>query len=174
MEKSTNRIKDKLKWLWDNFESVIGVTMLLVMLLILTYQVILRQVLKSPTIWAEDVGCYLFIGMSYIGASAACRSGRHIKIDNAPNVFPKALRPYVLLLGSLVWLAICAYVAFNCFQYVTDIYASGRNSPASRIMMWIPYSGMMLGFVFMTIRIVQMEVLPGFKRVFKRKEAGFQ
>jgi len=50
-------------------------------------QVVLRYVFNNPQAWAEEVGRYLFVWITFLGAAAAFARDTHIRIDVVLNLF---------------------------------------------------------------------------------------
>jgi TRAP-type C4-dicarboxylate transport system permease small subunit len=69
----------KITFIKDNFEEIICGLLLGIMLLILTYQVVLRFIFNSSNAWSEELARYLFIWFIFIGASYAAQKTAHIK-----------------------------------------------------------------------------------------------
>lgn len=54
---------------------------LLAMTLIVTYQVIARYLLSSPTVWAWDITVQLMLMMLMLGMAQAYQEGAHVRVD---------------------------------------------------------------------------------------------
>ena len=52
-------------------------------------QVVLRYFFNNPQSWAEEVGRYLFVWITFLGAATAFARGTHIRIDAVVNLFGK-------------------------------------------------------------------------------------
>jgi TRAP-type C4-dicarboxylate transport system permease small subunit len=50
-------------------------------------QVVLRYVFNNPQAWAEEVGRYLFVWITFLGAAAAFSRDAHIRVDVLVNRF---------------------------------------------------------------------------------------
>lgn len=78
-------------------------------------QVVLRYVFNSPQTWAEEVGRYLFVWITLLGASVAVARDSHIRLDAIVNLLPKVTKhPLdifrrlvdILAAGLLLWAGI--------------------------------------------------------------------
>lgn len=67
-------------------ECLIGV-LLVLMILIISYQVFLRFVLNNPTSWSEELSIILLIWFGNLGISLGIRERKHISIDYLYNKF---------------------------------------------------------------------------------------
>ena len=95
-------MKKILKWLDDNIELYICVFLMSFMTLLVFVQVVMRYVFNNSLSWSEELARYTFIWLIYIGISYGCKLRKHIKIDAALYLFPKKVRPYVVLLGDIL------------------------------------------------------------------------
>ncbi len=60
-----------------------------VSLVALTFGVLTRYVFMRPVAWPDELSTYLFIFMSFIGASASVRDNTELKVDALYERFPK-------------------------------------------------------------------------------------
>lgn len=60
-----------------------------VSLVALTLGVITRYVFMRPVAWPDELSTYLFIFMSFLGASASVRDNSELKVDALYERFPK-------------------------------------------------------------------------------------
>ena len=54
-------------------------------------QVVLRYVFNQPQTWAEEVGRYLFIWITFLGAAVAFARDTHIRVDAVMELFGPAV-----------------------------------------------------------------------------------
>lgn len=146
----------------NSIEKVIGILLVGALFIILSYQVFGR-VLNLPMVWTDEAARYLFVMLTYIGAGFAVLVQKHIKIDILIYAWPKPLRPYMELLGSLVSVLFCAFVFYHTVKYNMIIAKSGRIGPTLGISMSIPYAAVNIGYFLMSVRLIQAEVIPKIK-----------
>ncbi len=144
-----------LKWLDDYLEMSIGVVLILVIAVILTVQVFMRYVMGASLSWSEELARYLFIWLIYIGISYGAKVMRHIKIDAGLYLFPKKFRPYVVIIGDVVFLVFCFIVVFNCVRLLQRQIMMEQHSPAMDIHMALVYAAPLVGFGLTAIREIQ-------------------
>ena len=70
--------------------------------LVLSFQVIMRYVFHSSLGWSEELARYMFVWLVFIGISYGAKVMRHIKIDAFLYLFPKCMRPYIVILGDTI------------------------------------------------------------------------
>jgi len=72
-------------------------------------QVVLRYFFNSPQTWAEEVGRYLFIWITFLGAAAAFARDTHIRVDAVMSLFgPKVERAADLVRRAIEAVAVGA------------------------------------------------------------------
>lgn len=146
----------------NSVEKVVGALLVGALFVVLLYQTFGRA-FALPTIWTDEVARYLFILLMYIGAGLAVLMQKHIKIDILIFIWPKRIRPYIELLGSIISAAFCAYVVYQTSRYNMIVAASGRIAPTLGILVAIPYLSVIIGFFLMFVRLLQVEIIPPIK-----------
>lgn len=105
--------------------------------ILLVANVFSRSVLNNSLKFAEELGQFMMIIITFIGISTAARFSKNINmnaiIDNLPNKVRKAFMLVISFFTSFVMF----YVSYLCFLYAKDIYKVGRISTAMEIPMWI-------------------------------------
>lgn len=145
-----------IKWLDNHLEVSLGMFLLTSMTIILFIQVIARRVFNNSLVWSEELARYIFIWLVYLGISYGAKQLRHIKIEGALALFPKFLRPYVILLGSLLFLAYSVIIIYTGYDLVLRQVALNQISPALGIPLSVIYAAPVVGFLFAGIRQVQV------------------
>ncbi|MDD4842869.1 MAG: TRAP transporter small permease [Anaerotignum sp.] len=145
-----------LKWLDEEFELAICSILMVVMTVLIFVQVIMRYVFGSSLVWSEEMARYVFIWLIYLGISYGARVMKHIKIEAALGLFPKKLRPFVIILGDILFLVFSAVIVYLAYGIVMQQVKLNQKSPAMQIPMWFMYSAPMVGFAFTAIRQLQV------------------
>lgn len=148
-------MKKAIKWLDDYLEVSIGVVLMSLMTIIIFIQVIARYVLHNSLSWSEELARYLFIWIIYLGISYGCKVMKHIKIDACMALFPRKARPYVELIGILIFLAFAVYIAVTGFDLTMKQIPLNRNSPAMGLPMQYVYAAPAVGMALSAVRLAQ-------------------
>ena len=144
-EKKINRVEE---WL--------SVAVLIAILILLSYQVIMRFVFHNTNSWSEELARYLFIWLVYLSASYAIYKNAHIKIDAVKNLYPKKIRKYIPILGNLIFLVYAVVITVYSCGYCMDIYASHQVSMGLGVMMAYMYASIPVGHALMSLRLIQL------------------
>ena len=139
----------------DNIERHISVIFIAVMFALVFYQVVLRYLFNSPNRWSEEAARYLHIYMIFICCSYAAKENAHIRIDAALNLYPKSLRPVIVVIGELVWIAFCVIVVIVSIRLTRSVARAGQYSVALRTPLWVFYAVIPFGYSLTIIRIIQ-------------------
>ena len=148
-------LKKILKWLDDNIELYICVFLMSFMTLLVFVQVVMRYVFNNSLSWSEELARYTFIWLIYIGIGYGCKLRKHIKIDAALYLFPKKARPYVVLLGDILFIAFAVYITYTGFFYSMEQIQFDMRSAALKIPYQYIYMSTVVGFGLATIREIQ-------------------
>jgi TRAP-type C4-dicarboxylate transport system permease small subunit len=148
-------LKKILKWLDDNIELYLCVFLMSAMTLLIFVQVVMRYVFNNSLSWSEELARYIFIWLIYIGISYGCKLRKHIKIDAALYLFPKKVRPYVILLGDILFLVFAIYIVRTGYTYSMDQIKYGTRSAALKIPFQYIYMSTVVGFGLAAIRQIQ-------------------
>jgi C4-dicarboxylate transporter DctQ subunit len=76
-------------------------------------QVVLRYIFNSPLTWVEEVGRYLFIWITFLGAAVAFARDTHIRVDAVIGLFGKKVARGGDLLRRLVEAAAMAMLLYS-------------------------------------------------------------
>lgn len=144
-----------LKWLDENIELYLCVFLMSFMTLLIFVQVVMRYVFNNSLSWSEELARYVFIWLIYIGISYGCKLRKHIKIDAALYLFPKKIRPYVVVIGDILFIAFAVYITVTGFSYSMEQIKYNMRSPALKIPYQYIYMSTVVGFGLATIRQIQ-------------------
>ena len=123
-------MKKILNWLNDNAEMYICIVLLGLFSVILFIQVIARYVFNNSLSWSEESARYLFIWLVFIGISYGSKQMKHLRIDVFLNIFPKKIRPYILVLSDIIVMLFAAVVFYSAVTTVTKYMKTHMASPA--------------------------------------------
>ncbi|MFC1917222.1 TRAP transporter small permease subunit [Chloroflexota bacterium] len=114
------------------------------------YEVISRYVFNKPTIWATEVGGYLFVATGFLAAAYVVHLGGHIRVDIIVDRFPAGLKraadAFTLTLAMVYSVVLCWQgwnMAWRAYTY--DWHASTPlGTPIFFPMLLIPIGGGLL------------------------------
>lgn len=128
---------------------------ILLMGLILAYEVVMRGVFKSPTIWVMNTAIYLFIWTMLLGAAYTLMLGKHVRIDLIIDMLPKGLQNVLEVITSAMGIVFCYVVSKQGWAMVsTSIRLNKMTDNLMRIPMWWVQIPLVIGFVLLALQFL--------------------
>jgi len=126
---------------------------ILAMGLILTYEVFVRYVFNSPTIWVQETSIYLYMWTMLAAASYTLQKRKHVHVDLVIDRLPARPRSVLEAVTSAVGTVFCAIVSVQAYQMIEATVRFGKVSATPlRVPLWIPQSALLMGFVLLTFQ----------------------
>lgn len=143
-----------LKKFLDNFEEYFVVWTLAIMTVLVFVQVVMRYVFSNSLSWSEELARYIFLWLSWVGASYAVRERSHFRVEMFANMIKGTNRKWFELFVLLVWFVFSLFMAFVGTQLVLFLVETGQTSAAMDMPMSWVYASVPVGCALMTIRLV--------------------
>ena len=123
--------------------------------LILTYEVVMRYLLKIPTIWEIEASIYLGVLATFMGAAYGLKDGAHINIDLIIRALPASLQSKLQKITLLLSLLFCTYVAWKGWELFWEAFSKGWRSES----VWgpplaVPYFFLPLGLTLLSLQFL--------------------
>jgi TRAP-type C4-dicarboxylate transport system permease small subunit len=99
-------------------ENVFLVSLLTAMILLSVGQIVAREVFESGLFWSGEVIRIMVLWLAMIGAVAACRENRHIRIDAISHLLSDRAVCAARLLVDTFAALVCATVAWHAWRYL--------------------------------------------------------
>ncbi|MGB9781995.1 MAG: TRAP transporter small permease [Moorellaceae bacterium] len=151
-----NRLLTSLEALAQGVSLILGILMLL-MVVVIFVQVIARYVLHNSLSWSEEIGRYLFIWITFLGAVIGVKERLHVGVDVVVNSLPAGVRKILVLVGNLLMIAFVGYMLQGSFKLIE--LGKHQASPATSIPMLYPYLILPLGSILMLVYLLVNTVL---------------
>jgi TRAP-type C4-dicarboxylate transport system permease small subunit len=110
-----------------------------------------RYILGATFIWADEVQIYIMIWMAFLGAVVVSWRRMHLRMDLLFKMLPARLRLWVSMLERATTIVLAGVVLYLSGQYAYTMFALDRLSDVAQVPMWIPHSGVALGFGLMLL-----------------------
>ena len=144
-----------LKFLNDRLEEIFLVILMIAAVAIVAAQVITRYVLKVSLPWSEEIARYMFLWLTWVGASYATKERKHVSIDIIYEKLPKAGKTVCTIISTIVWLIFLGMMFYLSFRLTRSVASGGQVAVGSGIPMWIPYASIPTGMGLMLFRLIQ-------------------
>jgi TRAP-type C4-dicarboxylate transport system permease small subunit len=145
------------KRFWRAYEASVNagaVALFSVMVAITAIGVFFRYVLDDALPWAEEADRYLFIWLSFVGASITMRHNAHIAVDIVVRSFNPAHRRWVALLSETCIIVFLA-VVFRASESVIAVTSLSRTTATDVPMSWV-YLAVPVGCVLIGIETLRL------------------
>jgi TRAP-type C4-dicarboxylate transport system permease small subunit len=106
-------------------ENALLVLLLGVMMLLATAQIVLRIFFDTGIIWADELLKILVLWIALVGAVAASRSRRHIRIDVLSHFVPERYARVPGLVVDAFAAFVCGLIAWHSWRYIHLTIESG-------------------------------------------------
>lgn len=147
-----------LRWLDNHFEELLSVILFTLMTILISLQIIFRELADFSLDWTEELGRYTFIWLVYISASLAVKNKRHLRVEFVETILPKKASKWYSLFGQSIWLAFSLYMVMEGYNVASHVLDSGQTSPSVGLTMGYVYMIVPIGFGLMSIRILQLMI----------------
>lgn len=123
--------------------------------MILAYEVVMRGVFKSPTIWVMDTAIYLFMWTMLIGSSYTLMLGKHVRIDLIFERFPKKMQLVLDVITGAMCVWLCTVVSKQAWNMIqTSIRLNKLTDNMMHIPVWWIQLPLLIGFVMLGAQFV--------------------
>ena len=132
-------------------ENTFLVVTLTALILLAAAQILLRNVFDTGFVWSEELLRLLLLWLAMIGAVAASRQDKHIKIDVLSRFLPPRMRLASQVATAMFASCVCGLIAWHAFRFVAESREFGEvvlvNAPA-----WWFQAVLPLGFALIAYR----------------------
>jgi TRAP-type C4-dicarboxylate transport system permease small subunit len=121
----------------DRLVAFIVVALLVVMTAITSAGVFWRYIMNDALSWAEELGCYMLVWVSFLGAALATYRGTHIAIDVVYDRLPRWAQRILDILVNGTIVVFMGAILLSSLKILPVVHT--RISPTLFISMDIPY-----------------------------------
>ncbi len=118
MRSGLSTVFDRLDRLGQLLENIALVVMLGGMIVLGFGQIVLREVFETGFVWADELIKLMVLWLAMIGAVAASRDDRHIRIDVLSQVLPDGVIKYSRLLVDAFAAVVSGVIAWQAWRYL--------------------------------------------------------
>lgn len=117
-------------------------------------QVVLRYVFHTGIFGTDEMSRFIFVFITWIGASIGIKEKEHIDISLLTDIFPK-VRKYTDVFSTLVCLGMCLFLLVNGLDMVQIMIEKGQLSTALKVPMGAAYAIIPLSALLMGIKYIR-------------------
>jgi len=151
-----------IKWLDKNFEKCILVSLLVVMAGVLSFQVIMRFVVNSPTFWSDRVAQLSLVISMFFSISYCIRRGSSLKIDLLTKSVPKVAQKVISLVVKVIMLILFSLLTIASWETLGQYLERGTTDAALGIPISSLYIVVFIALALTVIRCAQVLIFEFF------------
>lgn len=159
-----------LKWLNENFEEFVLVSLLVAMTLIMGVQICARYIFNNSLTWTEELTRFLFIWSGFLSVSYCTKKCISIKVEQLLEMITPRQCAGVKVFTHTIELIFFIYLIPFAWSYLMSAVQSGQTSPACNIPMYYVQVAPLFSFLLVIFRIAQRWVAE-FKTVMRKGDA---
>ena len=131
-------------------ENVLLISMLALMVLLAAAQILARNFFGISILYADQLLRLLVLWVALLGAVAASREGKHIRVDAIARWLPGRIKAGVAVLTDLFTIVVCAVVSWQAVRFLLSAHESGEMAFGA-LPVWA--SGIILPLAFSLIAL---------------------
>jgi TRAP-type C4-dicarboxylate transport system permease small subunit len=145
--------------LWDGLVSSLGLAGGLLIVAIAglsSWDIVCRYVLRSPVVWAGEIGEYMLLACVFLTLALSWREDRHVRVDILYVYWSRKWRVRANLVFSFWALVFCAALTWYGYLQVRQAFLQGETSvtataiPTYPVLAFIP-----IGAFLLCVQIIQ-------------------
>jgi len=143
--------------------------LIVVMMASMVYDVVMRHILNRPTIWADELSCFLLVGVSFLGAAYALKTDSHVRIETFVAFLPRRAKNFMETVTDVLSVAFLFIFAWQGGRLVYESFVYTRIAPTLlRTPLYLPQSFLAVGLIWFWVQMLAHTV----KRFVARQEKG--
>lgn len=103
--------------------------LVIALMLLVSYDVIMRYIFSRPTEWGQEMNGYLQLGVVFLGGGYALLHNAHVRVDNIYKRLPFKGRAVVDAVSYFVLFAICAVLIWKGGGGCLGVSEKGDSEP---------------------------------------------
>jgi TRAP-type C4-dicarboxylate transport system permease small subunit len=135
------------------FEELLTATLLGGMILLAGSQILLRNLFDSGLVWADPTLRIMVLWIALLGAIAATRENRHIRIDLFSHYLSIQTQTLLSVIHDLFSAIVCGIIAWHSARFVHIEWQEGTKLFAN-LPSWVAEIIIPIGFTAMALRFI--------------------
>jgi C4-dicarboxylate transporter DctQ subunit len=127
----------------------------LIMAVVTTTDVFLRYFFGKPLLFADDIGVYCMIFITFMGAALTLKMKRHIMVDMFYKMLPRRAQLWLDVVTTFVGCFVIWIITWHSLVWVRYTYDSSYTSSGIlQTPMWMPMSMIPIGLFFFGLQYI--------------------
>jgi C4-dicarboxylate transporter DctQ subunit len=131
--------------------------LILITAFLVGYEVIMRYVFNSPTLWTFDVTIFLIMYSAFLGSAFTLREGKHVRLEFFTNWLQRYGLPSRILsiLSNVIIIVFWLLATYTAFRDTITAYKFSQVTQSYlRFPLMIPLIALVLGGVLVLIQLL--------------------
>jgi len=156
----------------NRLEEAIICLLLVSTTLLVFVDVVMRFGFSSGFMWSQELTLHMSAWMVLFGASYGLKVGSHIGMDSFVKLFPRTGRRILTGIAAVLALGYCGLIFYGSWIYLKKMKLIGIELEDLPIPAWIAHGMLLVGFLFLIIRliIILVSVITGKADGFKHAD----
>lgn len=142
------KISDKL----NRGTEILIAILLAVMSIVIFMQVVYRYVFHASLPWSEELGRYILVYLTFLGASVAVKRNSHIGVEMVVKLLPRSIAKVLEWVANAISFVFFAILIVYGSKVVKITMT--QLSPAMHVKMGYIYMAVVIGAVLMTMHLL--------------------
>jgi TRAP-type C4-dicarboxylate transport system permease small subunit len=131
-----------------------GIT-IVVASIVVCYGVLMRYYFHSSIGWMLEMSIFLLVIATFMSAGYTQLLRGHVTIEVLEHILSSRANKWRYLVGDILSLAFCAFLAWNAWEFFHEAYVDGRVTNSTwGPKLWIPYSFMFIGTSALSLQLL--------------------
>lgn len=158
-------------------EEAIICLLLVATTLLVFLDVVMRFGFNTGFMWTQELTLHMSAWFVLFGASYGLKVGSHIGMDAFVKLFPRTGRRILSGIAAVIGLVYCGLILYGSWIYLKKMKMIGIELEDLPIPTWLAHGMLLVGFIFLTIRLLQIlwsiitNQSDGFKHADEAKES---
>lgn len=153
------------------FEETLAVLLFTAILALGSEQVFSRYVLRGVHSWTEELMRILFVALTLVSFVLCAKRRQHVKVEILDLLLSPFFKKALALFSAIVFFAFSLLVAKYAYDITVLQYETQQVTAAMDFPTWIYFALGPVFFVLLAFRILQVEILPAFKKTSSGSDA---
>jgi TRAP-type C4-dicarboxylate transport system permease small subunit len=155
----TRRFPDWVYYLDENIENILMFPMFLAMMLIMSIDVIRRNLGHNQWSWGIYTCIFLFIWFSWLGCSYNVKRRSHLRFSTLRDRLPRKFQFCLLMLDYLLWISFAVIAIYFAWFQVLKLEDLGALAYGTEwLPMWIAPACIPVSFSLLLFRVAQCAI----------------
>jgi TRAP-type C4-dicarboxylate transport system permease small subunit len=149
-------LRSAIRYFDEKLEEILILVLLTGVIALVAIELIRRVVFSNSTDWGVRIATYIYVWVSWIGASYAIKKRLHLKIEIVQSRLPRTIRYLVITVSNLLFAALIGMIAYYLIDVIQVQYETGSTMfGVPTIKKWYLYSAVPPALVLMIVRLFQ-------------------